>query len=345
MEINAIIYSKSVARGEKSFDLSTLFSLCNKHNLTLKNFAIKGDYDFSLTENLAQENPLIIYCDKAHMELYEINLSYKFSAERELFNETCVKLKNGMNVIFIPLEEDYINHTREFLKDLNNDEKVSVFRLFGKSGRYVKRVLMENGINLDDVKVVEENLLCDIYLGEKKDVIGVSENEQKIGQLFIEDIYSESELALKDVVVNLLKMYRQKLDIIEPFTCGEISRQFALDSDVLYEAIIPISNRALTVEGQMTGFDFQNGGECSVETNTFLSKSRLSLNGADIVLTLTAKEIEGGFQEIMSIADHFGVNSIKTTYRGNREGAIKFSVNWALFNLVKKLRKKDFENK
>ncbi len=345
MEISAIIYSKSVAKGEKSFDLSTLFSLCNKYNLSLKNFVIKDGYDFSLTENLAQEGPLLIYCDKIHMELFEINLSYKFSAEREVFDENCVRLKNGMNVVFIPLENDYIKHTNEFMKNLNPNERVSVFRLFGKSGRYVKRVLTENGINLDNIKVVEEDLLCDIFLGESSEIVGVSETQQKIGQLFIEDVYSESELSLKDVIVNLLKMYRQKLDIIEPFTCGEIARQFALDSDVIYEGLIPISNRALTVEGQMTGFDFQNGGECSVETNTFLSKSRLSLNGADIILTLTAKEIESGFQEIVSIADRFGVNSIKTVYRGNRECAIKFSVNWALFNLVKKLRKKDFENK
>ncbi len=344
MEINVIVYSKSVARGEKSFDLSALFSLCNKYGVSIKNFLIKENYDFEITEKFSQECPLIIFCEKLHMELYEINLSYKFSAEREVFCENCVKLKNGMNVVFIPFEEDYIHYANEFLKEINNSEKTSIFRLFGKSGRYVKKLLQDNNINLEKVKVVEENLLCDIIVSEPKDNLGVSEIQQKIGQLFINEIYSESNLSLKDVVVNILKMKRQKLDIIEPFTCGEISRQFACDSDVIYEALIPISNRALTVEGQMTGFDFQNGGECSVETNTFLSKSRLSLNGADIILTLTAKEIEGGFQEIMSIADHFGVNSIKTTYRGKREDAIKFSVNWALYNLVKKLRKKDFEN-
>lgn len=344
MEINVIVYSKSVARGEKSFDLSTLFSLCNKYGISIKNLLIKDNYDFEITEKLSQEKPLIVFCDKVHMELYEINLSYKFSAEREVYLDNCVKLKNGMNVVFIPIEEDYIRYSNEFLKDLNQEEKTSIFRLFGKSGRYVKKILQDNNIDLEKVKVVEENLLCDIIVSEPKDNLGVSEIQQKIGQLFINEIYSESELSLKDVIVNLLKMKRQKLDIIEPFTCGEISRQFACDSDVIYESLIPISNRALTMEGQMTGFDFQNGGECSVETNTFLSKSRLSLNGADIVLTLTAKKVDGGFQEIMSIADHFGVNSIKTIYRGTREEAIKFSVNWALYNLVKKLRKKDFEN-
>jgi len=345
VEINAIVYSKSVAKGEKSFDLSALFSLCNKYSLSIKHFILKDTYDFSLTEKVAEEMPLIVYCEKKDMELFEINLSYKYSAEREILFEDCIHLKTGMNVIYIPLEQDYIKKTEFFFQSLNKEEKTSIFRLFGKSGRFVKRILQENNLNLENIKVIEKDLLCDIYLSKPSEEVGVSEIEQKIGQLFINDIYSESEKTLKDVAVSLLKMYRHKLDIIEPFTCGEICKEFKENSEVLYEGLIPVSNRALTVEGQMTGFDFQKGGECSVETNTFLCKSRLSLNGADIIIVLTAKEENGGYNEIVSIADALGVNSIKTFYRGTKAQAINFSVNWVLFNLVKKLRKKDFENK
>ena len=333
-----------MAGGEKSFDLSTLFLLCNKNCVEIKNLTIKEEYDFELTEK-SLADPTIIFCEQKNMELFEINLSYKFSAEREALPSSCVLLKNGMNVIFIPLNKDYLDNAESFLKSLCTGEKVSIFRLFGKTDRTVRRLLSESGINLEKCRVVEKDLLCDIYLSQDEAVEGISETEQKIGQLFYNEIFSQSELELKDVVVSLLNMYRQKLDIIEPFTCGEICRQFRDNPTVLYEGLVPISNRALTAEGQMTGFDFQNGGECSVETNTLLCKSRLSVMGADLVLVLTAKEIDGGFQEIVSIADKNGVSSIKTQYKGTREEAIRFSVNWVLFNLVKKLTKKDFENK
>ena len=334
-----------MAKGEKSFDLSTLFSLLNDNCASLSNFAIKEEYDFELTEKLAEKHPLIVLCEKKDMELFEINLSYKFSLEREVESEEFVRLKGGMNVAYISLDGNYIKHIESFVNSLENDKKVAIFRLFGKTAKYIKRVLQDNNIDLESVKVVENGLLCDIYLSKEKNEASLGEVEQKIGQLFINEIYSESEKTLKDVVVSLMRLYRHKLDIVEPFTCGEIVSCFKNDSDIVYEALVPISSRALTVEGQMTGFDFQSGGESSVETNTFLCKSRLSKNGADIVIVLTAKEEEGGFREIVSIADPIAVNSIKTFYRGTREEAIKFSVNWVLFNLVKKLRKKDFENK
>lgn len=345
MKTSIIVYSKSVAKGEKSFDLSALFSLCNNRALSIDTFVIKEDYDFALTESLAEKSPLIIFCEKKDMELFEINLSYKYSLERSVQNEDCIVLSGGMRVAYISLENEYIKNTSLFFDSLDASEKVSMFRLFGKSGKYIKRCLQENNIDMENVKVVENGLLCDIILNKPKEESSVNEIEQKIGQLFINDIYSESEKSLKDVVTSLLKMYRHKIDIVEPFTCGKIASEFREGCDVIYEALVPISSRALIAEGQMTGFDFQNGGECSVETNTFLCKSRLSLNGADIVIVLTAKEEEGGFREIVSIADPLGVNSIKTFYRGNKESAIDFSVSWVLFNLVKKLRKKDFENK
>ena len=333
-----------MARGEKSFDLSTLFSLCNKFSVSISNFVIKEDYDFSLTEKCL-DKPLIIFCDKNHMELFEINISYKFTAEREILFGNCIHLFNGMNVLIVPMEDNYLHKANLFLMNLNHDEKVSIFRLFGKSSRLVNKILEENKIDASNCKIVENDLLCDIYLSESSEVVGVSENQQTIGQLFFNDIYSQSELSLVEVATNLLKMQNLKLDIIEPFTCGEIAKEFALDSSVLYEALIPINNRAFVAEGQMTGFDFQNNGNCSVESNMFLCKSRLKQNCADIVLVLTAKEADGGYHEILSIADKMGVNTIKTFYKGKRKDVINFSVNWALYNLVKKLTKKDFENK
>jgi len=345
VKINVLIYSKSVAKGEKSFDLSTLFSLLNNNSISLSNFAIKEEYDFELTEKSAEKHPLIVLCEKKDMELFEINLSYKFSLEREVENEDFVLLKGGMKVAYISLDGNYFKNIEKFVHSLENDKKVAIFRLFGKTAKYIKRVLSDNNIDLESVKIVENGLLCDIYLSKDKNEDSISEIEQKIGQLFINDIYSESEKSLKDVVVSLMRLYRHKLDIVEPFTCGEIVSCFKNDNDVIYEGLVPISDRALTIEGQMTGFDFQNGGESSVETNTFLCRSRLSKNGADIVIVLTAKAEDGGFREIVSIADPLAVNTIKTFYRGSREEAIKFSVDWVLFNLVKKLRKKDFENK
>ena len=334
-----------MAKGEKSFDLSTLFSLLNNSCGSLLNFVIKEEYDFDLTEKLASKSPTIILCEKKDMELFEINLSYKFSLERSVKNDNFIVLDGGMKVAYIALENDYLKNIKSFLETLEEDSKVSIFRLFGKTGNYIKRVLAEKNIDLEKVKVVENGLLCDLYLSKDKNEVGLNEVEQQIGQLFINDIYSESEKTLEEVVVSLLKMYRHKLDIVEPFTCGQIVSMFKKDTDILYEGLVPISNRALIAEGQMTGFDFQNNGESSVETNTLICKSRLSLNGADIVVVLTAKEEEGGFREIMTLADPVSINTIKTFYRGDKGAAIDFSVNWVLFNLVKKLRKKDFENK
>lgn len=344
MKFNVLVYSKSVAKGEKFFNLSALFSSANKNACSILSFSIQENYNFELTEKLLKEN-LIIFCEKKDIEIFEINLSYKFSAEREILMDDCIHLFGGINVLYIPLEIDYINCFDRYLKQINNQEKVSLFRLFGKSERTVKRILQENNINTEKCKIVEKDLLCDIFLTKNIDEIGINDAEAQIGRLFLNDIYSQSEMSLVEVIVSLLKRNRQKIDIVEPFTCGKILKEFFDNTDVLYEGLVPISSHALADEAQMSGVDFQKDGECSVETNSLLCKSRLSFNGADIVLVLTAKKVNDGYQEILSIADKFSINSIKTFYKGTLEETTNFSVNWALFNLVKKLTKKDFENK
>ena len=63
MKLNIAVYSRSVARGEKSFNLSALFSCCNKNSISVLNFLIKEEYDFEVTEKLLKK-PLIIFCEK-----------------------------------------------------------------------------------------------------------------------------------------------------------------------------------------------------------------------------------------------------------------------------------------
>ena len=344
MKTNVLVFSKSVTQGEFKLNLSTLFSICDKAGFELENFVIKEKYDFALTESLISNGPMVVICEKKDMEVFEINLSYKFSSDREVLFDDCVRLISGMNVLFVPLESDVYKNVEEFLKMSNEEEKISIFRLFGKTKRYVQKVLEENNIDVQKVKVCEENLLCDIFVKVPKEQFGVSELERQIGSLFMDDIYSDNQMTLKDVAVNMLKLHKIKIDIVEPFTSGAISKQFFDDGDVIYESLIPFEDRAMANEGKMSGVDFKQFGRCSVETNTFLCKSRLSENGANLVIVLTGQKVDGGYQEIVSFADGKSVNSIKTLYRGTREDAVKFSVNWVLFNLVKKLRKKDFEN-
>lgn len=343
MKTNVLVYSKSVIKGEFLLNLSTLFSICNKTGFELENFVMKEKYDFALTESLITD-PLIVLCEKKDMEVFEINLSYKFSSDREIVFEDCVRLTSGMNVIFIPLESDYYKKIFDFLVLANTEEKVSMFRLFGKSLRYVNKMLAENDIDVSKIKVVEDNLLCDIFISVPKEQLGLSEIERQVGSLFNENIYSDNEMDLKDVVVNLLKMHKLKLDIVEPFTAGAITKQFFDDGEVLYESLVPFEERALANEGKMSGVDFKQYGNCSVETNTMLCKSRLSENGANLIVVLTGQKTEDGYLEIVSFADGKNVNSIKTVFKGDKKQAVDFSVNWVLFNLVKKLRKKDFEN-
>ena len=344
MKTNILVYSKNVVKGECRLDLSTLFSVCDKTGFELENFVIKEKYDFALTESLMANGPLVILCEKKDMEVYEINLSYKFSSDREVIFDDCVRLISGMNVIFIPLESDIYGNIEKFLAQSNESEKISVFRLFGKSQRYVERILQENSIPLDKVKIYENNLLCDIFIKIPKDQFGISEIERQIGSLFIDEIYSDNNMSLKDVAVNMLKLHNLKMDLVEPFTAGAISKQLFDDDEVLYESLIPFEDRAVEKKKKMSGVDFKQYGKCSVETNTFICKARLSENGANLVVVLTGQKLQDGFQEIVSFADGKSVNSIKTFYKGNKENAVKFSVNWVLFNLVKKLRKKDFEN-
>ena len=346
MKVDVFVFSKRVANWDESFNLSALFSIFKKTGFTLENLVIKDCYDFDLVEKSLKSDAVIVFCEKKDMEVFEINLSYRFSSERQVIFDECVWLNSGMNVVFVPLLKNYFDKDEDFLKQTNSAKQTSMFRLFGKSASSVKKALAENQISLENIDIIENNLLCDIYVHEDKGVFGISELQQQIGSLFMENIYSESDKTLKDTLVELLKINNYKITFIEPFTCGEISKMFCEEKDmgVVYEGIIPINERSLIQHSMMSGADYQSYGGCSVETNSFLANAAIAEKGSDIVAILTAKKVDDGYNMLMTLVSRQFKSTIKTTYKGKKQDCIDFASKWVLFNLVKKLRKKDFEN-
>lgn len=346
MKVDVFVFSKRVTKGDESFNLSALFSIFKKTGFDLENLVIKDCYDFDLVENSLKSDAVVVFCDKKDMEVFEINLSYRFSSERQVVFGDCVLLNSGMNVLFVPLVRNYFDKVEDFLNQTNTSKKTNVFRLFGKSASSVKKVFAENQIKLENIDIIEKNLLCDIYVHEDENVFGISELQQKIGSLFMENIYSESEKSLKDTLVELLKINNYKITFVEPFTCGNISKLFVDEKDlnVVYETIIPINERALINQSMMSGVDYQKYSSSSVETNNFLANASLAEKGADIIAVITSEKKENGYDMLLTIATRQNKTTIKTSYRGEKRECVEFASSWVLFNLVKKLRKKDFEN-
>ncbi len=324
MDYKVYIFSENVLNGITNFDLKKLNFIFARTLTTMSRFEILP-LDSSKNLTLSQNN--IIFSENENLDNIIIDLYSQLGSEKEIIDEQLVVFnKAGVKTIFIPLESDI-----ELLhKILYTNEKLCQFHVFGMNKNEIINKLEEikNEVSNLTYKVIENNILCDVYLSYKGQGDVIDDNLVKIASIFKANMYSENELTLENIVFQLLKMKNLSISICENVTQGKILASL-LEKNECFSNVLKL--------GKVEFYDKIDNDFLHTRTTEILNES-----GSDIAIMTCGIKEENKFNFTFTIADKKEVHFYKCNFTGNIESSIEMAKNTVLFHLVKKLRQNDF---
>jgi len=339
MEINLKILSDKVLNGEMNIEIEKISKLFLNHNISLKEIDV-----LNRNEKIDEiSSPTFFFLHDEDIDEFITNHKIFYENESKIIDNEAVLTGKEFPVVVIPIEGDIIKLITlsiEIIKVNFNLPKVSMFRLFGKSKEEVLNLLEENEIN--NCLVSGENVLTDIYLSESHMAGFIDEKEVLINNLFNEQIYAQSNLSMAEVVVKLLTISQKLLCVYDGFTGGKIVSDLTNQVENL-----KICSETFNILYQSDFIKKELEERCYRDEKEFVYQTALTAiieKKAGYALSIVGRKIEGGYKIYMAIANAKNVDVYNLNISGNWKDCAYFVKNWALFNLIKKLREKDFEN-
>lgn len=315
-----------------------------------------------LTEDVLKENK---YLKEAVLDYYkQINVpeekhsssEYKVpSKARAIVNENSLyqgyMIKNNKSNYIVLSLDNYKQMFEVAIGEINNnDYKVTTFKTFGLMEENIKGLLGDFYRNKDGVKItsVFDELDVDVIVRAKDDNEKLEEYSQAIFKKLSKFIYAEENISIFNVVYQLLTMMGKKLSIAESVTGGNIAssliknnsgaskvitRSFVTYSDNAKNAILNVSNKTLKEKTAV-----------SSEVAYEMVQGLTEITDADFVLATTGyADGENAGLCYIAVGDRKTIHVYKNVFSGNREKVIENITKSALFYLIKKIRKNDFD--
>ena len=333
MNLKIKILSNKVLNGESKIDICKISKL-------LLLFGINVDEVLMLNEKTKldkiSEATIFIMPDES-IDEFVSNHKIFYETDSKIIESMAVLSGNDFPIIVLPIESDVCFLLEKVLNQVKarfNLKNVKIYRLFGKTKEEIEDILNQNSLK---VSVFGKGLLCDLFLQSEAGFI--SEEEVKINEIFKDYIYSQSKLSMKDVIQRLLILRNEKLVILDAFTGGKIA-EYVLDAcckDVTSQTF-----------NTYYGPDFiKIDDKCYKDEEDLVSKiSRQEIENSSnkIAVAVVGKNIDEAYKITVAIAKQKKVDIYNLSIEGSLIDAIEIGRDWTLFNLIKKLEEKDFEN-
>ena len=339
MEFSLKILSDKVLSGEKSLEIEKISKLLLGKNLSLKDISILNRNEF--IDEIT--SPTIFFLHDEDIDDFIINHKIFYENESKIVGGEGVVTCKEFPIIVIPIEGDIINLLTLALEvvEVNfNLTKVSIFRLFGKDKEEVLSILEENEVK--NCLVYGDGVLTDIYLNDTQKDAFINEDEALISNLFGEQIYTQNNLTMPEVAVKLLNISQKALCVYDGFTGGEIVKDLTSQFENL-----KVFGETFNILYQNEFIKKETEERCYRDEREFVYQtaySALQEKKAGFSLSLIGKKKDNGYKIYMAIANLKNIDVYNLKIDGNWIDSVKIVKNWALFNLIKKLREKDFEN-
>ena len=339
MQCKIVILSDKVLKGEKHIDIFKISKILLGYGLFLSEVIIKGEDE--IFDDFSSSTFLFLHDEKIDDFISRSKVFY--STKSEIINGEAVLAGEEAFISVIPIEADLTKIIKDCLEVIRirfKLNKLSVFRLFGRTANQVEELLNKEDIKSENF-VLGDGLLCDIFLENDSSSSLISEDEVKISQLFADNIYAQSNLEMQEIISKMLLLSNLKVSVMDSFTGGEIARTLLRNnsiSNIESETFSVIYENSF-VKDSKQGTCYKNESEMAKQM-AFLKVGSENIN---ISLVVTGQKTENGYKVYVAIAKKKLIDIYNLAIEGSVDDAISVARDFALFNLIKKLRVKDLE--
>ncbi len=232
--------------------------------------------------------------------------------------------------------------------------KEGIFKCFGISRSDVKSLLSSLFERQDGVEceIEGENLLTTIKLNAADTNFSFFDWTQLIFEKLGQYVYAETDISLEETVFELLKLHKLTLATAESITGGQIVSSLIKKnlgaSSVIVEGAVTYANEAKMNRLGVSKETLDSQTSVSVQTTYDMAKGLLETSPASIAIATTGyatsvKQSETAGLVYIAIGNRNRIDVYKNKFSGSREEVIETASNAALFYLIKKLRKNDFD--
>lgn len=333
MNYKILICSDMALAGQLDFKLSDLLNVFASAGAEVSKMEMIGFNKEACASAIddAQES-LIVFCENKYLDEIIIDNIQKLGSDKEMVDELAVVFKKESDIIaFFPIDLDWRNLLVKVLEERKDKElKYCKFHLFGKSVESVNAELNKLQQENDSLKfsVLGSQLLTDIYASYKGEDNLIDNEQAKIASLFRDNLYSENDLELCQIVFELLRIRNLKISIMEGVTGGKI--------------ISKLYSKAPNFGQVLSAGKIGKTSELDPEKIYNEAYNFLKVTLSDVVLVSSGAFDEKGLSTLLAIGDKKSIHVYKNRFNASREDCLDMAANCALFHLVKKLRQNDF---
>lgn len=162
-------------------------------------------------------------------------------------------------------------------------------------------------------------------------------------------IYSDEDISLYQLALDLLTIGNKTLSIFETITGGNVSSEFNKcnsTGNIITQAQVIFNPNTLVEELGVNGAIIKNNGLVSVESTYEIASAILEKHPNDTVLVTCGDLQDPNHICFIAIGDIDGIHVYKNSYSGNKDQVVKTISKCSVFYLIKKLKQNDlFFNK
>ena len=316
-------------------------------------------FEEEIKANTYAKNNLTLYYKNQNIPLPKDVLSYSQipSSARAIINDMgpmqgFLLEKNDKIIFFLPLNEAelknmFTSSVLPYLLDNSNKRnKTIIYKTFGLTQNEMLSLLKDLRKNKQKVNIIcNENLLDGeiiINFPENTDSIVTDGICAAIYKRLNAFVYADSDVSLSECLINLLALKSSTLVCAEDATCGNFTKTFLSENN---------ANKYLT-ESYITPADAAKCKILGVEEGLFaktkpdpneivyqMALGALENSGCDFVLSTFAMEST----LYLGLGTKEGIHIYSQKFSGTKQELICKFTGAAYFNLIKKIKKNDFD--
>ena len=338
MNCKIVILSDKVLAGDARVDIQTITKIMLGYGLNTNEIVIKKQNE--KFDDFSSPTFLFLHDDLIDDFVSECKIFY--SSKSEIVEGEGVLTGNDYPILVLPIEADLpilMKKSLEIIKQRFELPNILTFRIYGQTEDQIKEKL--SGISISsEYSLYSDGLSTDLYL--KKDISSefISDDEVIINKTFGENIYAQNNMSLAEVVAKMVNLSNIKIAINDSFTCGGVA------SELLKCGVTKLASETFSYSVE-SGFIKTDKDLTFRDENEMVNKTSFVLlekKKADISIVIAGRKVGAYYQINMALGSKKSIEVYNLSIEANQQDAISIATNSALFNLIKKLRIKDFEN-
>lgn len=336
MKFDVVVLSDKVLCGDEKVDFSYFCKLVKSFGLEIEQIAVSN-----CTNEIKLNKNTIIFLHDDQIDQFVSENRVFYDTNSEIVENQAIICGNGFAIAVIPLESEksLYSSVAQKIKDRFQVKDILTFRLFGVTATEVEQKISELEMK-NKPKITGKGLLTDLYLEREGQTGFISQEEVLINENFSGNIYAQNFMEMSEVVGKIMQLTNLSVSIKDSFTGGKLANDLLKqDKSKRITTETFIANKELNfvkVDEQC----YRDESEMVYQ----MSANLLEMKKGSISVVLAGSQDNAVYKIFLAIGKKQAIDIFKLNIEGNKEDAVLVAENFVMFNLIKKLREKDFEN-